>query len=113
MEKKPIRKDRYDWRDGLCSSCGVDAKNGFCERHSMLCVACKGYGAITKEAWNEMQNIFSEKIKNPPNECCKECTSYFSHRMGLHDDSSDQESCYCTKGKCDFPFCKCHTIKTS
>jgi len=107
--ERPIRKDRYDWRDKVCKSCGVEANNGCCERHTFECKSCNGYGATTEGAYYQLYNQYTELSNNPPNKCCEECTAYFSHRVGSHSDDSDGEPCYCNKNKCNFPLCICHS----
>lgn len=108
-EVKPVRKDRFDWRDGLCNACGVEATNGCCPRHKMQCESCNGYGATTKEAWNKLYEFYRELRNNPPSECCKECDSHFNHGVGSHGDYRDDTPCLCLKGKCNFPMCMCHS----
>lgn len=109
MEKdKPIRKDPYDWRNKVCSSCGVDTTNGRCERHAYICQSCDGFGATTKEAYKALYESETERRNNPPNPCCTECSADFNHTVGSHSDDHDYVRCTCLEGKCDFPNCICH-----
>lgn len=105
---KPIRKDRYDWREGICRVCGVSATNGVCERHGMVCPTCNGFGAVTKFVWEREYKRNARLMSNPPSKCCDECSAYFPHRVGSHSDDSDDTPCYCNKNTCDFPNCICH-----
>lgn len=54
MNNKPIRKESYDWREGVCKACGVKANNGCCELHTMTCSTCNGFGATTRENWQKL-----------------------------------------------------------
>lgn len=104
----PRRKDPYDWREKVCKSCGMEAASGCCPLHLMICVACKGFGTVSKEAWETLRKELHDRMDNPPNKCCEMCDDYFPHRVGSHSDDRDDEPCYCNLNKCNWPYCPCH-----
>lgn len=107
-EKKPIKKAPYDWRDGVCQFCGVDAPNGCCPQHSMECHTCRGWGATSKKLYEILYKQNQEKRSNPPNKCCEDCSAYFAHSMGSHSDTRDSEPCSCNMNSCNWIYCECH-----
>lgn len=109
----PIRKLPYDWRKGVCQFCGVKATSGCCERHQMNCQSCNGFGATSKQAHKFLYEQEQKRRNNPPNLCCEECTADFNHSVGSHSDDRGGGDCDCLKGKCDFPNCVCHIIKSN
>jgi hypothetical protein len=109
--EKPILKDRYDWRKGVCRVCGVSAMSGCCERHTRTCPTCMGYGSVTKLIWKREWKRQYRLSQNPPNKCCEECSAYFPHSVGSHSDDVDDTPCRCNENTCDFPNCICHQTK--
>lgn len=109
--EKPIRKAPYDWRNKVCAFCGVSTINGGCKRHKYNCQSCDGFGATTKEAYQELYQRELSRRNNPPSPCCDECDADFNHTVGSHSDDRDDVPCLCLQGKCDFPNCFCHVPK--
>ena len=107
LKTKLKRKTRptFDWREGVCQFCGIEAVNGCCDRHEMECPLCCGYGAVSKGLWDKFYGkrwgthtanmpIHREELKEW---ICGELDSL--EKYGCESCWSDSGGCTCKKDK--------------
>ncbi len=105
MNTKPIRKEPYDWREGVCKFCGVEATNGCCSKHCMECPLCRGFGAVSKAVWEEAYNkrvgFRSGLVSNETDELKEWIFNRLDEidRYGCESCWSDSHNCTCEKDK--------------